>query len=319
MSFLAVRRSSSDVTARASARAPEPARGRRSESSRLPAAAGQPWILQRKCEECEDEEDDGKRLRRSAEQGGAEPARAPPAVHSALRGGGRPLDPALRRYFEPRLGHDLRAVRVHTGAEADASARAVRAKAYAVGTDVVFRQGAFSPETKSGKRLLAHELAHVAQGSEGARAEQGPLSVSSPEDGAEREADRMADAVMRGETVEAANAPAETATLQRQQDDSQSCDGWESDCQSMAIKIAEHFVYDHLHWPASASRAVACDSSGRGAAVTFDRGTVRVSWGRGTATARQFSSEGFLFADCTYTYTCTQGGAVILDAGDCLG
>jgi len=54
-------------------------------------------------------------------------------------------------------------VRVHTDAAAAQSARAVDASAYTVGRDVVFASGTYEPDTCSGRRLLAHELAHVAQ------------------------------------------------------------------------------------------------------------------------------------------------------------
>jgi uncharacterized protein DUF4157 len=70
--------------------------------------------------------------------------------------------------MEPRLGHDFRQVRVHTDPSAAASARGLRARAYTIGTDVAFADSQFSPATAEGKRLLAHELAHVAQQSRGA-------------------------------------------------------------------------------------------------------------------------------------------------------
>lgn len=61
-------------------------------------------------------------------------------------------------------GHvDLREVRIHTGARASEAARAVNARAYTVGRDVVFGEGEYQPESSSGRRLLAHELAHVLQ------------------------------------------------------------------------------------------------------------------------------------------------------------
>ncbi|HEX2201663.1 MAG TPA: DUF4157 domain-containing protein, partial [Longimicrobium sp.] len=43
-------------------------------------------------------------------------------------------------------------------------ARALRADAYTVGADVVFAPWRYAPHTPAGRRLLAHELAHVAQG-----------------------------------------------------------------------------------------------------------------------------------------------------------
>src|SRR5262249_2963074 len=38
-------------------------------------------------------------------------------------GNGAPLEPSFRARMEPRFGHDFSGVRVHTGAEADRSAR----------------------------------------------------------------------------------------------------------------------------------------------------------------------------------------------------
>jgi hypothetical protein len=88
---------------------------------------------------------------------------APPTVHEVLRSSGEPLDPATRAFMEPRFGYDFSRVRVHTGAAAAQSARDVNAQAYAVGRDVVFGGGRFAPGTYEGRKLLAHELAHVVQ------------------------------------------------------------------------------------------------------------------------------------------------------------
>lgn len=76
---------------------------------------------------------------------------------------GRPLEAGIRDQLSANLGHDFSAVRVHTGPEADRSARGIGALAYTVGTDVVFSHGAYDPLSASGRSLLAHELAHVAQ------------------------------------------------------------------------------------------------------------------------------------------------------------
>jgi hypothetical protein len=85
-------------------------------------------------------------------------------------GGGTPLPEATRAHFERRLGADLSAVRVHTDANAGRAARAEGAAAFAFGTDLVFASGRYAPDTSAGKRLLAHELAHVVQQSGGAPA-----------------------------------------------------------------------------------------------------------------------------------------------------
>jgi len=131
------------------------------------------------------------RLRRAAIE--APPvAAAPPIVHEALRSPGQPLDAATRATLEPRLGHDFSHVRVHTDAQAAASARSVNALAYTVGRDVVFDAGQYAPSTPHGQRLLAHELTHVAQqGAVDARAHRG-LALGDTNDPAEREAERAA-------------------------------------------------------------------------------------------------------------------------------
>ncbi len=95
--------------------------------------------------------------------GGAGEGPAPPIVHEVLRGPGAPLEAAIRGDFEHRLGLDLSGVRVHDGDRAAESARAVDAAAYTVGSDVVFGAGRYAPQSPAGRRLLAHELAHVAQ------------------------------------------------------------------------------------------------------------------------------------------------------------
>ena len=88
---------------------------------------------------------------------------APASVDQALASPGRPLEPALRQDMEQRFGYDFSAVRVHSGAAAEQSARDVNANAYTVGHNIVFGAGRFAPGTHEGRRLLAHELTHVVQ------------------------------------------------------------------------------------------------------------------------------------------------------------
>lgn len=78
-----------------------------------------------------------------------------------------PLSPALRAFFEPRFGHDFSAVRVHADGAAAQSARALQARAYTQGRDVVFGAGEYAPGTPTGQQLIAHELAHVVQQASG--------------------------------------------------------------------------------------------------------------------------------------------------------
>lgn len=82
---------------------------------------------------------------------------------NSLRGGGQPLPDPVRDYFEPRFGYDFSQVRVHTDSKAAETAQSVNARAYTLGNDLVFNQGAYEPDNSDGKKLLAHELTHVIQ------------------------------------------------------------------------------------------------------------------------------------------------------------
>lgn len=112
------------------------------------------------CEMCRDK--DEPRLQRAAVNSeGVQ--RVPPIVHEVLRSAGQPLDPETRAFFEPRFGHDFSNVRLHTDAQAGASAHAINALAYTYSRHVVFGPGQFEPLSIRGRHLIAHELAHVVQ------------------------------------------------------------------------------------------------------------------------------------------------------------
>lgn len=85
----------------------------------------------------------------------------------ARRGGGNPLPEAVRRHLEQGLNHDLSRVRIHDDAEADKLAKGVNAIAFTTGTDIFFRSGRFDPNTRGGLELLAHEVTHTVQQSQG--------------------------------------------------------------------------------------------------------------------------------------------------------
>ena len=87
----------------------------------------------------------------------------PPVVADSLRSPGRPLAPDVRAFMEPRFGCDFSRVRVHGDDKAAESARALHARAYSVGHDLVFAAGQYAPDHSAGKILLAHELTHVVQ------------------------------------------------------------------------------------------------------------------------------------------------------------
>jgi hypothetical protein len=100
----------------------------------------------------------------------AGPAARPAPLRAALGGGGAPLRPVDRAHFERRLGQDLGAVRVQEAPRAAEAARALGAAAFTLGPDIAFAPGRYAPDSPSGRRVLAHELAHVAQQGGGAPA-----------------------------------------------------------------------------------------------------------------------------------------------------
>ncbi|MEI4234135.1 eCIS core domain-containing protein [Roseovarius sp. D22-M7] len=120
---------------------------------------------------------------------GAGPAQAPAGVTAAvngMRGGGAPLPGATRGRMEGSIGRDLSGVRLHNSAAAASTARAINARAFTVGNDVFFGQGAFQPQTSAGQRLLAHELVHTVQQSGGsARAQRAVIQRTPTGDGSE--------------------------------------------------------------------------------------------------------------------------------------
>jgi hypothetical protein len=89
--------------------------------------------------------------------------RVPEQVVAVTRSSGQPLDAETRAFMEPRFGFDFGHVRIHADSESAEAARSINARAYTLGSDVVFGSGLFAPHASEGQRLLAHELAHVVQ------------------------------------------------------------------------------------------------------------------------------------------------------------
>jgi len=119
------------------------------------------------CAACENEHGEG--IHRSSDNGGAASDVVPEDVVTML-GPGRPLDPAARRFMEPRFGHEFGDVMLHDDAQSNGAAAAVNARAFTFGRHLVFGRDEYSPHSATGKKLLAHELAHVVQQRDGGRA-----------------------------------------------------------------------------------------------------------------------------------------------------
>lgn len=125
-------------------------------------------VIRRKCDSCRDEDEAGSASGAPAIQlsPAASPAAAPAgAAEAAIAGlgAGTPLPRTERDFFEPRFGHDLSGVRVHTGEAAQAASRSLGARAFTLGADIAFAAGAYAPRSRDGRRLIAHELTHVLQ------------------------------------------------------------------------------------------------------------------------------------------------------------
>ncbi len=148
-------------------------------------------------------------------------------VHEVVNsGGGAPLESSIRSDMESRFGHDFTDVRIHTGSEADQSARAINAQAFTVGNDIAFQTGKFTPDTPTGMHTLAHELTHVVQQRSGPVAgtpAPGGIRLSDPSDAFERAAERTATAAMalpsRTQTAGTGEASVQRASMVELEED----------------------------------------------------------------------------------------------------
>ena len=91
------------------------------------------------------------------------PALVSPLRLEGFQESGQEIPASLRKPIEQHVGADLREVRVHTGPEADALARALGARAFTAGGEIFFRKGEYTPYSAAGQTLLAHEAVHTLQ------------------------------------------------------------------------------------------------------------------------------------------------------------
>lgn len=126
-------------------------------------------VIHRACTQCDEE----KEARRNPQTAvtvapGSKAAHASSGASTAINtmGPGRSLAKSERAFFEPRFGRDFSKVRIHDDTAADRAARGIDARAFTYGNDIGFAKG---EKERGGKALMAHELAHVTQGGNGAR------------------------------------------------------------------------------------------------------------------------------------------------------
>ena len=175
----------------------------------IDAEARQPQVIQRQCacggtcEECKQgEENPSSRplIQTSRSHGPGSTAVKNSVIPSHSHGA--PLERATRNFMEPRFGRDLSDVRVHTDSSAAQSAEVLNASAYTLGHDVYFGAGKYSPDSREGQRLLAHEITHTVQQSQGAMpagvaaSRNQDIAVGRIDDPMEAEAGSVADSVV---------------------------------------------------------------------------------------------------------------------------
>lgn len=73
------------------------------------------------------------------------------------------LDTVIINDFNKNHDKDVDNAIVHLGLYADEYARSFRAMAFTIANHIYFRKGAYKPESEEGRKLIAHELTHVAQ------------------------------------------------------------------------------------------------------------------------------------------------------------
>jgi hypothetical protein len=122
------------------------------------------------------------------------------AVREGLATPGHVLDPPFRDRLQHGFGQQLGDVRLHTDRVAGESARQAGARAYTMGSDIIFGVGRYRPNDSDGWRLLSHEIAHVLQ-QRGAPRSDGPLPLAT--ESSERAARGAADAIARGDLAPA--------------------------------------------------------------------------------------------------------------------
>jgi len=138
----------------------------------------------------------------------------PDPVRRVLSTPGQSLDAAVQSDLAERLGDRFDDVTIHTGPEAAKACESIDARAFTVGSHVVFNHGEFDPDSATGKYLLAHELVHTRQQTDG-RVTRLPadkqLEVRDSSSAYEREADELANEALRSDAGVGSLTPSQAA------------------------------------------------------------------------------------------------------------
>ena len=159
--------------------------------------------IQRKCEQCE-EEDKKKVQKKGDRNAGGTGAGFFQGYMQGIHAKGQPLPESTRTFFENRLGGSFGDVRLHTDDEARMAAKDVRAKAFTWRNHVVLNREYFRGQDADGRRLLAHELTHVMQ-----QRGRGDAIQRAPEDNAQTAASGSPTQAAPGQAEETQAVPGE--------------------------------------------------------------------------------------------------------------
>ncbi len=128
----------------------------------------QPAFVQRKCAHCGEEEKAQRKplvsfIQKKGGESGTMTSEAVSRQISASRGAGGMMDAGTKSFMESCFDTDFSGVTIHTGSTAVRMSQGLNAKAFTVGNDIYFNEGAYNPQSDKGKHLLAHELTHTIQ------------------------------------------------------------------------------------------------------------------------------------------------------------
>lgn len=146
-----------------------------------PLAVGiTPWVQRQVAEEQEEDRVQTKPLQRQAEEeeeaiqpkimlqkqttgGPPQPGASLESRLNRSKSGGSPLPDNTRSFMESRIGADFSNVKIHTDDNAVQMSQDIGAQAFTHGNHIYFNSGKYSPDSFSGKHLLAHEMVHTIQ------------------------------------------------------------------------------------------------------------------------------------------------------------
>ena len=111
----------------------------------------------------EEEEDVQMKPDLQRQAAGGEASAQVESTISGARGQGQPLSDDVRGSMEGAFGTNFGGVRVHTDEQSDQLNSSLQSRAFTTGQDIFFKKGEFSPGSRGGQELLAHELTHVVQ------------------------------------------------------------------------------------------------------------------------------------------------------------